>query len=67
MYEYKTTTSVSPDDTYLVNTAQENYGWEFIQVIKHEEQISPHSTKMYYVYWFRREKQNNGEVTIKFQ
>lgn len=35
MYEYKTSTSVSPDDTYLVNTAQEKYGWEFMQVIKH--------------------------------
>lgn len=67
MYEYKTSTSVSPDDTYLVNTAQETYGWEFIQVIKHEEQTSPHSSKMYYVYWFRREKQNEGEFTVKFQ
>ena len=67
MYEYTTKTSISPNDTYLVTTMQEDYGWEFIQVIKHEEHISPHSSKMYYVYWFKREKQNNGEFTVKFQ
>lgn len=67
MYEYTTSTSVTPDDKNLVNTMQENHGWEFMQIIKHEERISVHSSKMYYVYWFRREKQNDGEFTIKFQ
>ena len=32
MYEYTTTTSITPDDKYLVNTMQETYGWEFMQV-----------------------------------
>lgn len=67
MYEYTTKISIVPDDKNLVNTMQETYGWEFMQVIKHEEQISPHSNKMYYVYWFRREKLNDGEFTVKFQ
>lgn len=69
MYEYTTATSISPDDKYLVTTMQEKhgYGWEFMQVIKHEERVSPHSSKMCYIYWFRRQKQNNGEITVKFQ
>ena len=45
------------DEVAYVNTMAKD-GWELVTIV---------DVHVAFIYWFRREKQNNGEYTVKFK